>query len=1459
MKTNKIILLLILLLIGKFTYAKSTANCSMNAGVDQTICLGTATLTGDYSGSFPVVKVTTWSQISGPSAIITSPNALVSTVTGLVGGNTYKFRISSTCEDGSNTYDEVNINVSLFPTANAGADITLCTGTNVAAINATPLQIGETGAWTVVSGVVGGIAISAPTNPTSTVVISSGSANTGVAVVRWTVTNTATGCTAYDELNVTKNTTATPISAGTTPITVSGCYNSTTQYTLSGSYANGGTNGTWSVVSGPNMPTFSGVNLYNAIVSNLIPGSYILRWTVTGACTNGSATVQLNVSAALGLVSTSSSSISGSPTMPYCTAPTEIVLLGSAYNPLLETATWTKQSGNAEIAIATPNSRNTTVTGFNGVTTCTFRYTIASIASPTCLNNATDISVSFEAGQTLSITTAKPLIADCGATSAVIAVSHTGATRPQWSVISGPVGYTPTGYVNNPTALNHTLNVTGLTLAGTYLVRVKKVVGNCTTLFDEINIVVSKSPTASNAGSDLVLACNVTTGELIGNTPAIGTGRWSQVSGPNTATIATPTTARCGISGLTNGVYQFRWTITSGPKCPTNQDEVFVKIASTVPTTSNAGFDQAICNSTPLYLLGNSPQLNEIGTWTVTPSAGVTFSNANSPTATVTGLASSSSYTSTWTITNSCGTSSDNVIVTTSATVGPIASLAGADQCKTTGTTSITLAGNNPTPGTGLWTQLSGGSASITDATAYNSGVTGMSDGTYTFEWAITRNSCTITRDIVTITISATATTANAGLDQLSICGTSATLAANTATVGSGLWTQVGGAGGAIITTPTSPNSTVTGLTDGLYSFRWTISNDACTSTSDDVSIYASTPPTTPLAGNDINVCGATLTTLAANAITTGTGYWSLVSGPNAPVITNNALPTTTITGLVTGEPYILKWNSRNGLCDVLSDEVQITVVPTANAGTDQNLCGTTTAGLTGNANTTGTWTQVTPVTPVAVFNSTNSWSTVASNLIPGTAYTFNYAINAAGCSTNDNVIVNVLATPTAAVAGPNIEVCLTGSETMATVTMAGNAPSIGTGAWARVAPVNGTITTASLNTTTITGIPTGIYTYSWTVTNGTGCSSVDYMTVRVSKVTAQSAGSDQSVCGTSATLAATAASSGTGTWTQVVTNPPAPNTATIASAVSNTSAVTSLLPGNYTFRWTITDLGCVDGVYDDMVLTVSTAPTTPNAGRDSIVCNVSTHTLAGNIISTGTGTWSQVSGPNSATITSANSPTSSLTGMIPGTYVYRWTASNGACAALTDDVTIVNLAAPSTSAAGSDLRACLYTPLILAANTPTVGTGFWTQTTGATISFTDATSPTTSITGALAGSYSFRWTITNGICTASTDDVGLTVDQPSTIADAGPDQSTTGTSVTMAANSISGGSGLWTKISGASGAVITTPSSTITTITGLETGFYIYQWTSTNGTCSSSDQMIITKTGLSCLISNKMITPVVK
>ena len=1481
------------------------------------------------SGSKTGTNATLWTQVSGPSTIISTPTTLSTTVTGLVGGNTYKFRLSTTCSDGQSTYDEVSVFVSNFPTATAGSNFTICTGDASLKLNGSIPQTNETGSWTIVSGGTG-LNIANTSAYNSDITLSPGTGNSGAAVLKWTLTNSISGCTSSANVTITKIAVAAAVNAGNDQ-TITTCYNTSTSATLAGSSSGGGTYGVWTQVSGPSVANFSNKNSYNSTVSNLVQGVYIFRWTVSGNCYPGFDDVQITVNAPTGpAVSTATASISGTPTMPFCTIPTEIVLLGSSYNPDIETVVWTK-SGSGAATIATPNAQNTVVSGFNGVAV-DFTYKITSKSS-SCSSTSGKVSITFEAGQTLAITTPDPLILACNATSGTINISQTGTTTPQWSIISAPTGANTTNYAN---ISGNSFTPTTFTFPGTYIIRVKKTVGSCTTIYDDINVIASKTPPASNAGSDVSLSCNTLSTSLVGNDPnipsAVGAiGRWSQVSG-STATITNPLSRTSTITGLTAGKYVFRWTISGGTMCSTTQKDVTVTVATATPIAANAGPDQTICNGTPLYLDGNAPQASDSCLWTVSPSSGVVFSNKNIPNPVVTGLAASTVYTFTYKRFNTCGFSTDNVVVTTSATVGPIAALAGSDQCLSSGITSTTLAGNNPSPGTGLWTKLTGGSATITNPTQFNTTVTGLTDGTYTFEWAITRNACTITRDTMAITISAPATTAAIiGPTEFTACGLSATLQGNTPTVGSGRWTQVSGPG-ADITSPTSPTTALTRLTDGTYIFRWTISQNGCTTSSADVKINAYASPTTPNAGRDSVLCGATSMAMRANTITSGTGYWNVVSGPNAPTIATNTSPTTTISGLITGEPYVFTWNSRNGLCFAPPDTVKITVIPTANAGLSQTLCGTTTAALTGNASTTGTWTQESPAVTTEVITAVSSSSAVVTNLKPATKYLFKYTLaDAQACSAvTDTMTIDVNASPTTSSAGIDKAYCIIGNDT--TIQMSANSPTVGTGTWVKRASSPAcTIVSPTSPTTNITFGP-GTYVLAWNIFNG-ACTSTDSVIVKISKIIPKSAGTDLSICGVSTNLNAEAATSGIGTWSQVS----GPNTASFASKILNTSAVTGLIPGTYIFRWTITDGGCSSS-YDDVSVLVSTAPTTPNAGLDRSLCNVTTTDLIGNSIKIGTGLWTKVSGP-SCVLTTKNDSTSTVTGMTTGTYVFQWTSSNGSCTPLSDQVTITNLSPLTVPNAGSDFNVCLYTPINLAANTPTQGTGLWSQVSGSPISFTDATSPTTSITGALAGTckfqwtisngicsslhdtvnvnviepvetvnagldqtvcgttttlagdtptvgtgiwtqvggtnatilhpnsptseisvpvpgaYTFRWTVTNGICSSLSDDVVITFNQAPTTAYAGPDQLIPNgvTTATMAGNIITIGSGLWTKISGPSGSVITTASSPTTTITNLMTGTYVYRWTSTNGSCTTYDEMTIDKSS-SCLKSNKMI-----
>ncbi|HVY35731.1 MAG TPA: Ig-like domain-containing protein, partial [Candidatus Paceibacterota bacterium] len=149
---------------------------------------------------------------------------------------------------------------------------------------------------------------------------------------------------------------------------------------------------------------------------------------------------------------------------------------------------------------------------------------------------------------------------------------------------------------------------------------------------------------------------------------------------------------------------------------------------------------------------------------------------------------------------------------------------------------------NNPM--TYLWSKVSGGSATITSPTSLITTITNLTQGTYTFWLTATDSGGLSNADSVTITVNPapivnTPPTANAGADQtITLPTNSVTLSgAGTDTDGSitsYVWTKVQG-GTATITSPTSASTTVTGLSQGSYDFRLTVSDNSGATAYDDV------------------------------------------------------------------------------------------------------------------------------------------------------------------------------------------------------------------------------------------------------------------------------------------------------------------------------------------------------------------------------------------------------------------------------------------------------------------------------------------------------------------------------------------------------------------------------------------------------------------------------------------------
>lgn len=1429
-------------------------NCSVNAGIPQTVCANEQLfLQGSYTPPIKTGEQVLWKQIAGPAATIVDPTKLNTEVKNLLPGYAYTFRIYTTCADGALTYQDVTHTVKAISTANAGTDATYCPG-EVAHLSANTPGTGEIGTWT---GGGSGISISNVNSPTSAITINGNSS--GTATLRWTVTNSTTGCSSYDEVAITNRGGVATVTAGNDQ-TLNHCYSATQSTSLNGSYAGSGIDGqigTWSIVSGPNVPNIVSPHSPNSSVTNLITGTYVFRWAVAGPCVSGSDEVIVNVPAPTANI-TQASVTSGNQT--FCDANTaSTVLYGIIPAYVNETVQWTlvSKTGGTDPVIANPTSPVTTITGLTSPYSYTFRYTINN--SVTSCSSSANVTISYlPSPPSLSITTANPILLSCGTYSTTINFSAGGSGTTEYRIASGPGSGYPTGWTG-VSGSSFTLN--GLNEVGTYIVQMRRssTVGSapaCGTVYAEISIVTSQSSDAANAGTDQNLNCNVTATDLIGNIPSVGVGTWSQVSGPSVIILSNPHSPTLSIADLhSDGLYVFRWLISGGPNCTPSQDDVKVLTASTSPVSAEAGPDQSnVCYNTPLYLNATPPTyVFERGTWSVSPSEGVIFSDTHDPKAIVNGLVANTAYTFTWTVANGCGSVSDHTTVSVINTPGPIVAIAGTDQCLNVGTTSVTLAGNSPSTGTGIWTQLSGPASTITNNALYNTKVTGLTNGTYKFEWAIYSGGCSPTRDTVTVTLDTPIQTFNAGTDQ-QICGNTATLTTSLGanpSVGIGKWSQISG-NATTIESPGNYTTAIKGLVSGTYVYRYTITNGGCSSY-DDVTLYVSEPASPAnIQQDNIGVCGASTVTLEADPITSGSGFWTLVSGPSTPNIVTSSSSTTTVTGLITGS-YIFKWTVSGGpFCPITSDQIAVTVTLNANAGSDQSYCdGITAVNLSGTVASLGAWSQVSGPATATITTTSNNTAT-ASGLVPG-VYTFRYTISATGCSSQDDMTVTLYSPPSTADAGVDQEQC---SQTM--FNLAATAPASGTGVWSKLSgPSGGAFGNANSPTTTFSGAVPGIYVFQWKVSNGS-CSNADQIRItNYAAPTVALAGSDQNLtCATSVTMAGNDPANGLGTWTFVSTegNGPAP---TITNPILYNTTITGLGPKSdgsvetYTFRWTISNGSVCSPTQDDVAVKVYQLPTAANAGVDQVLCNQSSVVLAATPVGTGTGTWS-VTPSAGISFSDINSPTATANGLAGGTtYIFRWTSKTEFCESY-DEMTVINSAQPTIANVGSTVTSyCSLVPIVLQGNTPTIGVGQWTQTGGNALVILSPTSPTTSaIGGTLGDSYTFVWTISNGNCESSSATVTVTMNNMPSIALAGSDQTICSTGATTSAiisgntTSGTGETGLWSIVTNAGGtptfADATTPTTTVSGLVGGSPNVYELQWTHKQGSCTVSDNMLI-------------------
>ncbi len=871
--------------------------------------------------------------------------------------------------------------------------------------------------------------------------------------------------------------------------------------------------------------------------------------------------------------------------------------------------------------------------------------------------------------------------------------------------------------------------------------------------------------------------CDMTT-TLNAKKSDYGPGQWSiQSGGANFNNLSDPQT---GIFNIKRGVNILTWSVNNNG-CISSDT---VRITNDLPDNAFAGNDTIILSDT--YTLEAATTQIGRGEWSLINGSGV-IQDPENPNSVITDLGTGENVFK-WTVYHNSCYSEDLVKI---INFTPTTNDAGPDQtlCKN----NTVLEGTPPLYGTGQWTIVQG-AGSFANASRYDTEVYNLGKGENIFRWTIYEYE--ITHDDVMI-INNSPSKAIAGIDQ-NLCADSTIISANEPVVGTGKWSIAGGYG--IIKDINAAHTTIMDLSPGSNTLNWTVSNGSCTS-SDEI-IIINNLPTPASAGANQTTCEDSIN-LYPNTPTIGKGEWSVISG--AGNFSGNKAYNLGI------NDNLFKWTISNKGC-TSSDTVIITshkpttsiTIPSMSTCYDSVL-------LSGNVpvHGTGTWTILSGSADIVDPHNAN---TPVKKLGIG-PNKFRWTINYEGCTSFSDITVNF--DMIEAEAGSDQVLCDN------TASISANTPSPGSGLWTIVGGSGSAeFENPDQPNTTVTNLGRGDNVLRWTISNN-GCTSFDEITVTNNSPGEAYAGADRSVCGEKFSLNANIPQRGTGEWSVLS------GSADIVDPHSHNSEVTNLSLGNNTLRWTVSHEGCSSS---DEVVILNDQPASVSAGADQYLCADSTRLYASDT-SGGSGRWSIAKG--SASFSDNTVYNTNVYNLEKGENRLVWTITINGCS--TSDTVMIMNNLPSLPSAGPDQDNC-SSEAFMAANSPLIGTGKWSVVSGSAV-FEDPSNPLTKITSAGNGTNILRWTTTNGNCKLS-DDVKILNSLP-TLAYAGKDRIVCNSTANLLANPPTTGTGTWKVVSGFG--VIEEPGNYNTQINNLGFGANTIRWTTENGRCRTSDDIIIT------------------
>ncbi|MEO5967456.1 MAG: hypothetical protein ABIP68_09245, partial [Ferruginibacter sp.] len=1181
--------------------------CGVNAGISRTICITeTLVLSGKVGNLESDNPDRLWTQLSGPSAQIINPTLLSTNVININPGN-YVFQLEGKCIDGLVAKDIVYITVLPEPaTPLVGRDTVLC-------FNA-PIQLGanyvsypNVGTWSV-SPNVGSFY---PNEHAPDAIYIDTSKSSGIKKLTWTVSNGICSKTAVKQITFSEPTL--PVYAGkdTTMFCKGKCIN------LKGSYAGAGNlqSGMWTVVSGPNSPAFSNATKANSKLCNLIPGVYVLRWTISGVCLNQYSDITITVLN----INEPPITLGNRSYSEYCENPAVIsqVIEGAPKAPG-DSVIWEQIAGGT-IATISPDINQSRITIGNLTGRFSYKFNYTQISEAGC--SITKTHTVYRAQPLTGLTQPVDLLLPCNVTDTIVEISYDKPNIGTESIlrkaifVSGPVDTGKVVFIKSITGATTSTDiwtVKGLGAPGEYIYKFEYE-NSCGVSYRSMKITVSVTPGVLNPGSNLHLPCRELVVSPIGSVELPGQFIWSQVSGPTSATLTGEGTLSPLIENLSHGVYNFRLTNYGGPACAVRSRDMKIIVTQTPPLQAITGSDASICAGS-YRLSGNFPGPTELGEWTVTPSVGIMFlPNFNTANAIVSGLRPNTVYTFTWKINNACGSVSASQILTTGSFYSAPVADAGEDVCLPYGTQGFILTGNSADSSLPVWTSLTEG----INLSNPNNAVTEVifpNSGTYKFEYSLGSAGCDAIKDTIVVAVKSNATV-NAGSD-LKICTNNdiEIVSLNAVLQGEdfpGKWMQISGPAIVNIISQENKTTDVELTLEGDYLFEYALNfGNSCSATTDTVIVTINKAPSIANAGEDRSVCNADISSrinIIGSNVEVGQGSWEILSSPwanGSSVIANLSSSTATLSNLFQGT-YRLRYTVRNGnICAPSTDEANIYVNVKSHAGNNITECGASLLNLSGNPNTQGEWLLVSNQQGV-IISPTSGNTSIVTGVSPtlSDSYIFRYSLPEQGnCPASfSEFVYNNYPLPSRAVTQGNVFLCSNEN----TALLSGAIPTSGAGKWTLLSGPNipnAGLSNSTSNDTLLKNLIPGIYEYSYEISTHPSCST-SREDIFIMKEIVSGTRSNFRVCeAQSVNLNANVPILGVGTWSYVSGS--SNSDSIIFSDINNPfSSASGLNYGTHIFKWEIPGLQGCPSTSSNLEIIIDSAITQLSAGADTTLC----------------------------------------------------------------------------------------------------------------------------------------------------------------------------------------------------------------------------------------------------------------